>query len=160
MQTQYFEAKNVNLFEKPLKEIVELNVKTFQKFSYVTPTELFKAGKPEEFLHKNIEMIIENSHKTLDYMQNMFSIVEKHLLKTSDEIIDQTQNIARETKKVARRNVNKVVKAGERVEKKLASNVRAATKSAGRSTKAAIHKGATQIKKASGQAGKKAQKRK
>ena len=66
--------------QAPLQAIAELNVKTLQNLTYIKPEEWVQLKKPEEFLEKQINVMIENSHKTLDYMQKTFEIVEKTML--------------------------------------------------------------------------------
>jgi len=69
MQNQYFQNKNLNpllnSLEKPVKELMELNVKMFQGLSYLTPAELLKAKKPEEFMEKNVEILWKKMLKYL-----------------------------------------------------------------------------------------------
>ncbi|KTC86455.1 hypothetical protein [Legionella brunensis] len=69
-----------NQLQKPFREMMELNVKTFQKVSYLKPDELSHIKKPEDILEKNIHIFIQNGHKALDYMQQAFDIFEKQLL--------------------------------------------------------------------------------
>lgn len=77
--TQYFEkwSEVVNGIQKKAQEIAELNVKTIQSFKYLKPEELSQIKKPEELLEKQINLAVENGHKTLDYMQQYFQIIEK-----------------------------------------------------------------------------------
>ncbi|MGQ3892888.1 hypothetical protein [Legionella sp. CNM-4043-24] len=86
--------QNFNALEAPFRDIMNLNVKTIQNFSYMRPMELMDPSKPEQFMDKNVEMLIENGHKALDYMQSMFDIVGKHWGFMSREIIVQSQKKA------------------------------------------------------------------
>jgi len=63
--------------QEPLKAMAELNVRTLQGFTYLKPEELTSIKKPEELVHKQIEVAISNGHKALDYMQKSFEIFEK-----------------------------------------------------------------------------------
>ncbi|WP_133139819.1 phasin family protein [Legionella genomosp. 1] len=87
MNQEYFEkwtemAKKV---QAPWQEIVELNVKTLQNLNYIKPEELANLKKPEELFEKQIRLLIENGHKTLDHMQRSFEIVEKAMLSMVQE---------------------------------------------------------------------------
>jgi hypothetical protein len=103
MLHQYFQPKNTNPFtnslERPIKEIMDLNIRTLQSFSYFTPTELLKLRKPEEVMEKNLEIMIENSQAAVTYMQNMFGLMEKHLLKNLDSTLKGTQDFSPLTKR-------------------------------------------------------------
>jgi hypothetical protein len=79
MSQQNFEkwTEMAKKLQEPLQAIVELNVKTLQGFSYIKPEELAGIKKPEELLEKQINLAVENGHKTLDYMQKSFQIIEK-----------------------------------------------------------------------------------
>ncbi|HHF7345929.1 TPA: phasin family protein [Legionella feeleii] len=81
MHEQMEQWKNsVRNFQQPLQEIMALNLKTLQNMSYLRPEELTKLRRPEELLERNIHVFIENSHKTLNYMEEAFHIFEKHML--------------------------------------------------------------------------------
>lgn len=71
--------------QEPLREIAELNVKTLQSFTYMKPDELSKITKPGDLLEKQIEIVLANGHKALDYMQEAFQIMEKTLLTFAQE---------------------------------------------------------------------------
>lgn len=66
--------------QKPLKELAELNVRAFQKINYFKPEDLSSVQEPEDFIKKNITILIQNSHLMLDHLQQSFKIVENHLL--------------------------------------------------------------------------------
>jgi transcription-repair coupling factor (superfamily II helicase) len=72
--------------ENPVKDLMELNAKTLQRFTYLVPAELLLSKKPEDMVEKNIKLFWENSHTALEYMQKMFGIVEKHLLQNADKL--------------------------------------------------------------------------
>ncbi|MCC5791758.1 MAG: phasin family protein [Legionellaceae bacterium] len=97
MNQEYLEkwseiAKNA---QQPFQEIAELNVKTIQSLSFVKPEEMVNLKKPEEFAEKNLNVMIENSHKLLDYMQKAFKIFEK----TMASALKEAQKKADEVKK-------------------------------------------------------------
>lgn len=77
-------AKRVH---EPFQAIAELNVRTLQGMSYLKPDELTHCKKPEELVEKQINLFIENGHKTLDYMQKSFQIIEKSMFSFADESI-------------------------------------------------------------------------
>lgn len=71
--------------QEPFQAIAELNVKTLQGLTYIKPEELANLKKPEELLEKQINLAVENGHKTLDYMQKSFQIYEKAMLNLVQE---------------------------------------------------------------------------
>lgn len=81
MHEQMEQWKNsVRSFQQPLQDLMALNLKTLQNMSYLKPEQLSKLQRPEDLLEQNINVFIENSHKTLNYMQEAFHIFEKHML--------------------------------------------------------------------------------
>lgn len=87
MNQEYFEKVThlAKKFQEPFKEIAELNVKALQEFSYLKPDELKEVDKPEQLFEKQVEMAIENGHKSLDYMQKSFKIYENAMLSFLEE---------------------------------------------------------------------------
>lgn len=71
--------------QEPLQAITELNIKTLQGLNYLKPDEFATLKKPEELLEKQIELAVANGHKTLDYMQKSFQIIEKAMLSFAQE---------------------------------------------------------------------------
>ncbi len=98
----YFQQKNMNPFadslEKPVKELMDLNMKALQSFSYLKPNEMLLMRRPEEMMEKNLEVLIENSHTALAYMQNMFDIMEKHWLKSYETTMKSAKDLSGMTK--------------------------------------------------------------
>ena len=94
---QYFQQKNnspfSNSLETPVKELMDLNMRALQSFSYLNPTELLSMRRPEEMVEKNLEVLIENSHTALAYMQNMFNIMEKHWLNNFETSLKSTKDL-------------------------------------------------------------------
>ncbi|KTD22992.1 Uncharacterised protein [Legionella lansingensis] len=88
MQRDYWEGlkDSFNELQKPFQEIMELNVKTFQKLAYIKPDELPQLKTPEDLLDKNVNILIQNGHRALDYMQQAFQIFERHLLTLASDI--------------------------------------------------------------------------
>lgn len=62
--------------QEPLQALADLNLKTMQRFAVVKP-EPFIPKKPQDVLEKQLELVIENGHNALDYMQKSFQIIEK-----------------------------------------------------------------------------------
>lgn len=102
---QYFQQKTMNplsqSLEQPIKELMDLNVKALQNLSYMMPTELLLMRRPDEVMEKNMQMFIENSHATLNYMHNMFTIMEKQWLKNMDGALQNTKENATHAKEFA-----------------------------------------------------------
>lgn len=98
MNQEYFERLSdmAKKAQEPFQELAELNVKTVQNFSYLKPEDFSNVKKPEELWEKQIEMVVENGHKALDYMQKSFQIVEKSML-----------SMLQETKKAGKEAVKK-----------------------------------------------------
>ncbi|HAZ7574049.1 hypothetical protein OQJ02_13770 [Legionella sp. PATHC032] len=92
MKEQFFQPKDLNsLFrsvEKPIQDLLDLNLKTLKSVSYVTPVELFNVLKPEEILEKNMNVFIQNSQKAMSYMLNVFQIMEHHWINIYDQMAD------------------------------------------------------------------------
>ncbi|KTC92463.1 phasin family protein [Fluoribacter dumoffii] len=82
MTQQNFErwTEMAKKFQEPFQAMAELNVKTLQSMNYLKPEEISSIKKPEELLEKQINLAVENGHKTLDYMQKSFQIIEKAML--------------------------------------------------------------------------------
>lgn len=91
MQTQYFKNISVNPLVKPLNELMELNAKTIQRLTSITPVEFLNVRKPEELLHKNMNAFINNTHTVLDYVQDVFHIFEHYLFDNTNRMVEQTK---------------------------------------------------------------------
>jgi hypothetical protein len=87
MNQEYFE-KLSNMAKKaqePFQAMTKLNAETLQSFTYIKQEDFSKITKPEEYLEKQLEMVVANGHKALDYMQKMTKIYEKALLSFVEE---------------------------------------------------------------------------
>ncbi len=87
MNQEYFE-KLSNIAKKaqePFQAMTKLNAETLQSFTYMKPEDFSKITKPEEYLEKQLELIVANGHKALDYIQKMTQIYEKALLSLVEE---------------------------------------------------------------------------
>lgn len=83
-------AKNA---QQPFQKLAELNVKTIQGLSYVKPDDLANIKNPEELAEKNLEIIIQNGHKLLDYMQQSFQLFEKSMITVLKETKKKTEDL-------------------------------------------------------------------
>ncbi|MBA2709054.1 MAG: phasin family protein [Tatlockia sp.] len=72
--------------QTPFQDMAELNVKTLQGFTYLKPDDIARLKRPEELVEKQINVAVENGHKTLDYMQKSFEIMEKAMLSFVQEV--------------------------------------------------------------------------
>ncbi len=140
MTQQYFSQKMFNPLEKPIQELIELHVKTFQNFSYITPVELFNVLKPEEVLERNIETMVKNGHKALDYMHNLFSIMERNLLTMSDTIMANAQQTIKQTSLATQKNIQKATSTAQRTVKKATSVMKEATQKTAKKAEAVTRK--------------------
>ena len=140
MPNQYFSSKIVNPIEKPVQELIELNVKTLQSFSYLNPTELFKVRKPEEFMEKNMDIFIQNGHKALDYMQNIFMIMEKNWVTISDRATHDTKQAISQVQTAAQRNMKEAMDVGQRTAKKVTTNMKDIAKHSVKKAKSVVRK--------------------
>ncbi len=87
MNQEYFE-KMSNMAKKaqePFQAMAKLNAETLQSFTYIKPEDISKFTKPEEYLEKQLELVVANGHKALDYMKKMTQIAEKTLLSLVEE---------------------------------------------------------------------------
>lgn len=152
MRNQYFTPKQFNTMERPMQEFMELNMKTMQSFSYVNPTELMSSTKPEEFMEKNMEIFVQNGHKTLDYMQQMFLLLEKNLGTVTGTISNNTTQFMKQAESSVRHTMKESADLAERTTDKVVSGVKKATqrtmKKAQTVTKKNIHAAAKTMKKA------------
>lgn len=130
MRSQYFQQKTFNPLAGPVHEIIELNVRTIQQLSYIDPTEVLNVNKPEAILEKQVDVMIKNSHAALDYVHNMFNIMEKHMLSFSDNVVRHTKETIDESEKVVRNRISEVVKGSQSAAKKVVSGAKKIASSA------------------------------
>lgn len=132
MQSQFTQTNTFLPLEKSLKEFMELNAKTIQGFSYINPTELMSSRKPEQLMEKNVDVMIQNGHKALDYMHDVFNLMEKNWLNISGTIMERTKETMGRTQTVTGSTMNDAAKNSQTSVKKAASAVKATTKSSTR----------------------------
>ena len=83
--------------QAPIQALTELNVKTIQGLTFIKPDDLTNLKKPEQLIEKQISAAVENGHKTLDYVQQSFEILEKAMLSF-------VQDVKQEMKKTEERH--------------------------------------------------------
>lgn len=66
--------------QQPFQAMTELNIRTLQNLNYLKPEDLTQIKKPEELFEKQMDVFVQNGHKTLDYMQQSFQIFEKAMV--------------------------------------------------------------------------------
>lgn len=88
MQQEYWDELKHSFYEfqKPFQDMMELNVRTFQKLAYIKPDDLPKLQTPEALIDQSVNILIENCHQSLNYTQKAFQLLEKHLLKMLSDI--------------------------------------------------------------------------
>lgn len=128
MTNQYFSQKQINPIEKPMKEIIDLNMKVFQNFSSFNPLELFSVLKPEETLEKNMNTFIQNGHKALDYMQQMFSIMGTNWSSISDNVTKNTKQIMDQAQTKTEQHMKEAMDLDQRISKKVTAKMHDVTK--------------------------------
>lgn len=128
MTSQYFSPKQFSTAEKPLQELIELNVKTIQSFSQFNPAELFNLGKPEQILEKSMDIFIQNGHKALDYMGNVFHLMEKNWTHMSENISTSTNQLIKQAGTSAKNSIEEAIDVGQRTSKKVVANLKSVTK--------------------------------
>lgn len=62
---------------EPFKAITELNIKTLQSLAYFKQEQFAEVKKPEDLMEIQINFIVENGHKALNYMEQSLQIIEK-----------------------------------------------------------------------------------
>lgn len=87
MNQQHFDnwGEMAKKMQEPFRSLTELNVRTLQNFNYLKPDEWAQVKKPEEMLEKQVKVLVENAHKSLDYLQESFLIIEKAMLSMIQE---------------------------------------------------------------------------
>lgn len=88
MREDYFQNW-VNMakgLQKPVQELLELNIKTLQNFSQFKPEALSRDNKPEQLFEKQVYLFIDNGHKTIDYLKKSFEIMENALSSLTENI--------------------------------------------------------------------------
>lgn len=93
MNQEYVEkwSELVKNVQQPVQEFAQLQVKTMQGLTYLKPEELSELKSPELMLEKNVDVMIQNGHKLLDYMQASFQLFEKSMRQAIKETAKNTE---------------------------------------------------------------------
>ncbi|WP_454785049.1 hypothetical protein [Legionella sp. WA2024007413] len=97
---QQFKLNTFNKLNQPLQQIAELNNETFPKFSYLKPED-FQMNNPQVLVEKSVQIFIENSHRSLDYMHQLFNIWEHSWENISQEAREKTQDMMKQSQSYA-----------------------------------------------------------
>lgn len=128
MKNVHFEHPIFNHMEQPLQKLIELNVKTIQKMSYIKPDDLLNIKKPGDFLEKNMNVFIQNSHMVLNYMQDTFNILESHWSQVALNTEESAKKIAKQTVSSVKKTIKKSASSMKSVAQKTASHAKGAVK--------------------------------
>lgn len=79
-------------WQKPLDNILNLNLKTLKKLKFVKGTELMSAPSPEEIWIKNFNYSIENGHEILNYIEECYKIFNQYLEPINDSLKELTES--------------------------------------------------------------------
>lgn len=135
---------NSNLFNRmnhPLKQIAELNVKTFQDM--FNPEELTSAHDPKSFMERNVQMFISNGHKSLDYMSQLFNIFEDSWMNISSEANQRAEEFSQQSKKMASTMERSMKNKSQSASGRGSSSASGRGSSSGRSTSSSSGKGSS-----------------
>lgn len=122
MKHPIFSQNEFHSIEKPMHEFMDLNIKTFQSLLHFTPKELFSMNKPEELLKKNMDLFILNSHKGLEYLEQMFYFVEKNMMATADLVEKNTKKALSQAQMTALSKMKQAVDVEKQAVKRSASS--------------------------------------
>ena len=121
MNNAYVSQNSFNFLEKPYHKFLELNIKAIKNISYITPEELFKIHNPEELFAQNMELFVNNGHTTLDYVHDVFSLMQDHWFNSFNSANQEILNVATVA---AHKKIKSLKKTGEEVKKVVGSNLK------------------------------------
>ncbi|KTC76895.1 phasin family protein [Legionella brunensis] len=78
--------------QRPFQAMLELNVRTLKGFNFLKAEDLVNIKKPEELVEKQVNLVIENGHKALDYLQQSFAIFEQTLQPLTEDAKKSSQS--------------------------------------------------------------------
>ncbi|AUH72677.1 hypothetical protein [Legionella sainthelensi] len=107
MQNSNFNLNPLEKFSVPIQQIMELNQKTLRKFSFMEPGELTQLHDPKTLLEKNLQIFIDNGHASLDYMHQLFHIMEHSWINLSNDTRDKTKDMMQQTQSTTKSLLNK-----------------------------------------------------
>ncbi|KTC78773.1 hypothetical protein [Legionella cincinnatiensis] len=107
MQNFHFNLNSLENLSTPIQQIMDLNQKTLRKFSFMEPGELTQFNDPKMLLEKNIQIFIDNGHASLDYMHQLFHIMEHSWINLSNDTREKTKDMMKQTQSIAKSVINK-----------------------------------------------------
>lgn len=96
---------------KPLKELMDLNIRTVQNFKFMNPIELFQGRSADKILERNMDVLVHNGHNALNYVQHVFLIMEQNLVHNGSDLVDDFEATIKEASSASKRNMKEVMKA-------------------------------------------------
>lgn len=153
MQNPSFQNINLNPLVKPVNELVALNIKTIQSFSYITPAELLNVRNPEDIVQKNMNVLIKNSNTVIEYVQDVFHLWEKSLFHNMDNLADPIKAPMKQAAKTIAPKMSRAVKVGRSLAREGVSHLKDTKKIISKAAKSSVKKASgssvNKIKKAS-----------
>ena len=80
-----------NEMNRPIRDLMNLNMKTLRNVKVLKLEEFSEIRQPSDLIGKEINLVLENSHKLLDYMEESFHIIEDAFLAFSQEMKQNTE---------------------------------------------------------------------
>jgi len=72
------------------KAMLELGLRSMQRFNYLKPEDFTSVKKPEDFLENQMNLALNNSYNLLDYMGKSFELYEKTMRSCFQETSTKT----------------------------------------------------------------------
>lgn len=91
-------------FQRPFIELTELQMRTLKDFSYLRPEELSRIRRPQELFEKNMECFIDNAHKSLDFVEEAFRILEKNMTSFSSNIRESSERAMNQVEQMSKQH--------------------------------------------------------
>ncbi|KTD41272.1 hypothetical protein Lpar_2589 [Legionella parisiensis] len=148
MKNEFFEQKMFNNFETPIQKLMELNVKMMQNLSLMKPIDLLSLKKPEDIFERNMELFIQNSNMTLNYMRETFSILEHHWFNVPRNMDQYPKKAINEASAAMKKSIKKATATAKTTARKAVSAAKKASPAAKKASPAA-KKASPAAKKAS-----------
>lgn len=140
MNMQHFNQNSFSHLGMPFQELIDLNIKTIQSMSYIKPEELTKIQKPEELMERNMNMLIQNSHKALEYVHHTFDILERHWSHVSGDLKEGSKKIMNQTQSVTHKAVSELKKDMKQSQKVINKSLKEVAKTSKLQAKNAVSK--------------------
>jgi hypothetical protein len=75
-----------NQMYKPLKQLLDLNIKTWQSFKFINAEELYELSSLPELFSKQMDAMIINCCKAVEYLEQTMLIMENSLMPVKKEM--------------------------------------------------------------------------